>query len=132
MNAEMDQQGVSLLSMFFINQPLHLQKTKPLYPNPKYLFGIGIWILIWAAKNYGFSHHVSIVCAYTLCPGQKRREKCLKQCWFKFLFLFFLKNAHFSNQLATTRAFKRLLKQFVFKGSLLTATNLAPVWILLS
>ena len=31
-----------------------LQKTKPLYPNPKYLFGIWIWI--WAAKNYGFSH----------------------------------------------------------------------------
>ena len=30
------------LSMFFINQPLFLQKTKPLYPNPKYLFGIGI------------------------------------------------------------------------------------------
>jgi hypothetical protein len=25
-----------------INQPLFLQKTKPLYPNPKYLFGIGI------------------------------------------------------------------------------------------
>ena len=33
---------VSPLSMFFINQPLILQKTKPLYPNPKYLFGIGI------------------------------------------------------------------------------------------
>jgi hypothetical protein len=30
------------LSMFFIHQPLFLQKTKPLYPNPKYLFGIGI------------------------------------------------------------------------------------------
>ena len=40
---------VSSLSMFSINQPLVLQKTKPLYPNPKYLFGIGIWI--WAAKN---------------------------------------------------------------------------------
>ena len=34
---------------FFINQPLFLQKTKPLYPNPKYLFEIGI--LIWAPKN---------------------------------------------------------------------------------
>ena len=33
---------VSPLSMFSINQPLFLQKTKPLYPNPKYLFGIGI------------------------------------------------------------------------------------------
>jgi hypothetical protein len=40
---------VSPLSMFSINQPLFLQKTKPLYPNPKYLFGIGI--LIWAEKN---------------------------------------------------------------------------------
>ena len=29
---------VSHLSMFSINQPLFLQKTKPLYPNPKYLF----------------------------------------------------------------------------------------------
>ena len=38
---------VSPLSMFFINQPLFLQKTKPLHPHPKYLFGI--WI--WAAKN---------------------------------------------------------------------------------
>ena len=26
--------------MFFINQLLFLQKTKPLYPNPKYLFPI--------------------------------------------------------------------------------------------
>ena len=34
--------NVSPLSMFSINQPLCLQKTKPLYPNPKYLFGIGI------------------------------------------------------------------------------------------
>jgi hypothetical protein len=32
---------VSPLSMFSINQPLFLQKTKPLYQNPKYLFGIG-------------------------------------------------------------------------------------------
>ena len=40
---------VSPLSMFSIIQPLFLQKTKPLYPHPKYLFGIGI--LIWAAKN---------------------------------------------------------------------------------
>ena len=28
------------LSMFSINQPLFLQRTKPIYPNPKYLFGI--------------------------------------------------------------------------------------------
>ena len=40
---------VSPLSMFSINQPLTIQKTKPLYPNPKYLFGIGS--CIWAAKN---------------------------------------------------------------------------------
>ena len=40
---------VSPLSMSSINQSLFLQKTKPLYPNLKYLFGIGI--LIWAAKN---------------------------------------------------------------------------------
>jgi hypothetical protein len=33
---------VSLLSMFSIIQPLFLQKTKPLYPHHKYLFGIGI------------------------------------------------------------------------------------------
>ena len=33
---------VSLLSMFSIIQPLFLQKTKPLYPHRKYLFGIGI------------------------------------------------------------------------------------------
>ena len=33
---------VSPLSMFFINQPLFLQKAKSFYPNPKYLFGIGI------------------------------------------------------------------------------------------
>jgi hypothetical protein len=31
---------LSPLSMFSINQPLFLQKTKTLYPNPKYLFGI--------------------------------------------------------------------------------------------
>ena len=40
--------------MFSINQPLFLQKTKSLYPNPKYLFGIWNWIR--AAKNQGFSH----------------------------------------------------------------------------
>ena len=35
---------VSPLSMFSIIQPLLFQKTKPLYPHPKYLFGIGIGI----------------------------------------------------------------------------------------
>jgi hypothetical protein len=40
---------VSPLPMFSNNQPLFLQKNKPLYPNPKYLYGIGI--CIWAAKN---------------------------------------------------------------------------------
>jgi hypothetical protein len=33
---------VNPLSVFSINQPLSLQKTKPLYSNPKYLFDIGI------------------------------------------------------------------------------------------
>ena len=32
----------STLSMFSIIQPLFLQKTKPLYPHLKYLFGIAI------------------------------------------------------------------------------------------
>ena len=40
---------VSSLSMFSINQPLFLQKTKPLYPNRRNLFGSGSWI--WAGKN---------------------------------------------------------------------------------
>ena len=42
---------VSPLYMFSNIQPLFLQKTKPLYPHPKCLFGIGILIL--AAKNLG-------------------------------------------------------------------------------
>ena len=33
---------VSPLSMFSIKQQLFLQENQPLYPNPKYLFGIGI------------------------------------------------------------------------------------------
>jgi hypothetical protein len=33
---------VSHLSMSSIRQTLFLQKTKSLYPHPKYLFGIGI------------------------------------------------------------------------------------------
>ena len=37
------------VSPLFNIQPLFLQKIKPLYPHPKYLFGIGI--LIWATKN---------------------------------------------------------------------------------
>jgi hypothetical protein len=40
---------VSPLSIFSIIQPLFLQKTKPLDPHPKYLFGIGV--SLWAAKN---------------------------------------------------------------------------------
>ena len=47
------------LSMFFIIQPLFLQKTKPLYSHPKHLFGMWIWI--WATKYYGFSLCVSVV-----------------------------------------------------------------------
>ena len=45
--------------MFSIIQPLFLQKTKPLYPHPKYLFVLGIWI--WAVKNEEFSLHLSVV-----------------------------------------------------------------------
>jgi hypothetical protein len=33
---------VSSLSMFSIIKPSFIQKPKPLYPHPKYLFGIGI------------------------------------------------------------------------------------------
>ena len=33
---------LSPLSIFSISQPLFLQKTLDLYPNPKYFFGIGI------------------------------------------------------------------------------------------
>ena len=40
---------VGVLSMFCINQPLFVQKTKPLYSILPKIFGIGIWI--WAAKN---------------------------------------------------------------------------------
>ena len=47
--------------MFSIIQPLFLQKTKSLYPTPRYLFRIRIWIWIWASKNQGFSHRVSVV-----------------------------------------------------------------------
>jgi hypothetical protein len=43
--------------MFSIIQPLFLQKTEPLYPHSKYLFGI--WI--WAAKDLGFSHRLSVI-----------------------------------------------------------------------
>ena len=50
---------VSSLSMFSIIQPFFLQKTKPLYPTSKYLFGRGIWV--WAAKNLRFSLRVSRV-----------------------------------------------------------------------
>ena len=42
---------VSPLSMFSYNQPLFLQKNKPLYPHSRYFFAIGIWIWISAAKN---------------------------------------------------------------------------------
>ena len=42
---------VSPLSIFSIIQPLFSQKTKPLYPHPNYLFGIGIWIWIQAVNN---------------------------------------------------------------------------------
>ena len=44
---------VSPLSMFSINQPLFLQKTKPSYPNPKYIF---IWD--W---DLNLGHRVSVV-----------------------------------------------------------------------
>ena len=57
--------------MFFIYQ--FVQKTKPLYQNHKYLFGIRI--LIWAAKNQGFNHCVSVVRVYTRNSFGTNREK---------------------------------------------------------
>ena len=54
---------VSSLSMFFIIQPLFLQKTNPWYPTPIYLFWSGIWI--WAAKNLRLSLRVSVVHVYS-------------------------------------------------------------------
>ena len=55
--------AVSLLSMFSNNQLLFLQKLNfYIFTNPNYLFRIRIWI--WAAKNQGFSHRVSVVRAY--------------------------------------------------------------------
>ena len=47
-----------LVHVFHI-QPLFLQKIKPLYPTPKYLFGSGICIC--AAKNLRFSLCVFVV-----------------------------------------------------------------------
>ena len=52
--------------MFFIIQPLFLPKPKPLYPHPKYLFGIGIQI--WAAKNLEVSLRVSVVRGFLQAP----------------------------------------------------------------
>ena len=46
---------VSPLSMFSIIQSLFPQKTKPLYPYSKYLFGIGIWICVIARVFQSFS-----------------------------------------------------------------------------
>ena len=65
---------VSPLSRFFINQPLFLQKNKPSYQNPKYLFGIGISIWIWAGKNKGFIHWVSVVCKHTYGPSSEVKK----------------------------------------------------------
>ena len=42
-----------------INHYFYKKLSLYLYPYPKYLFRIGIWI--WAAKNYGFCHRVSVV-----------------------------------------------------------------------
>ena len=75
-SAELSAQIFSTLSpliMFFINQPLFLQKTKPLLQHPKELFGIGIWI--WAAKNKGFSLHVSVVRAWKERMKFEREKK---------------------------------------------------------
>ena len=50
-----------------INQPLFLQKTKPLYPYPKYILGIGIsfvdspWIREPCRINLGLCHQVRYV-----------------------------------------------------------------------
>ena len=43
---------LSPLPMFSNNQPSFLQKTRPLYPNPKYFFGI-VWDLNLGHKELG-------------------------------------------------------------------------------
>ena len=59
---------VSSLPMFSIIQPLLLQKTKPLYPSFKCLFGSGIWI--WAANNLRSSLRVSVVREWNLVQSR--------------------------------------------------------------
>ena len=66
---------MTLNESFFIEIPnFLLQKTKPLYPNLKYLFGIRIRIL--AEKNQGFSLQVSVVRA-TYHAFENRSEDIL-------------------------------------------------------
>ena len=62
---------VSPLFMFSIIQPLFLQKNKSLYSHPRYLFEIEI--LIWAAKNQGFS----LVCPLSMLPTMITQELAL-------------------------------------------------------
>ena len=45
---------VTPLSMFSINQPLFLQKTKPLYPNLKYYLGLGFEFVPQRIRNLAF------------------------------------------------------------------------------
>ena len=54
-------------------------KTKPLYPHPKYLFGIGIWIWIWTAKNQGLSLRVSVVRVLSLQSYGKKSHSSQAQ-----------------------------------------------------
>ena len=52
---------VSPLSMFFINQPLFLQKLSLYIQIPKIHLGLGFEFEFGPQKNWGFSHHVSVV-----------------------------------------------------------------------
>ena len=44
--------------MFSIIQPLFLQKPKPSYPHPKYLFGIGILIFLFVVRGISYVSNV--------------------------------------------------------------------------
>jgi hypothetical protein len=47
--------------MFFINQPLFLQKLSLYIQIPKIHLGLGFEFEFGPQKNWGFSHHVSVV-----------------------------------------------------------------------
>ena len=66
-------------SMLFINQPIFLQKTKTIYPSPKYLFGIRI--RFWATKIYEFSHCVSVLRSWPVTKPLQISSVFIKTPW---------------------------------------------------